>query len=315
MVKISVIIPVYNTSQYLRRCMDSVVQQSLKEIEIICVDDGSTDESRQILLEYHKADERVTVISQENAGAGAARNKGMQYATGKYISFLDSDDFFEETMLEKAYELAEQDEADFVVYKSDQYYTKDDEFFFAKEIVDVEHIPPYQPFDYRQLSTNVFKVFVGWTWDKLYLKSFIDENGLTFQHVKSSDDLYFVFSALVLAKRISVCNEILAHQRRDAENSVSKTRENSWWCCYEAMIGLKNTIINAGKYNELRTDYADYALTFILWNIETLEEPSRGLLIDKLKNGWLDELGISEMDAACFMDKNEYIRLNKAMNE
>ena len=120
MVKVSVIIPVYNVEPYLKQCMDSVVGQTLKEIEIICVDDGSTDGSLDILREYAAEDNRIQIIEQKNAGAGAARNNGMRHATGKYLSFLDSDDFFEPRMLEKAYDLAEKDQADFVAYKSDQ---------------------------------------------------------------------------------------------------------------------------------------------------------------------------------------------------
>ena len=114
MAKVSVIIPVYNVEPYLKQCMDSVVGQTLKDIEIICVDDGSTDGSLDILKEYATEDSRIQIIEQKNAGAGAARNNGMRHATGKYLSFLDSDDFFEPRMLEKAYDLAEKDQADFV---------------------------------------------------------------------------------------------------------------------------------------------------------------------------------------------------------
>ena len=105
-VKVSVILPVYNASDYLHQCMDSIVGQTLKDIEIICVDDGSTDNSLDILKEYEQKDKRVKVIQQKNAGAGAARNNGLSIATGEYLSFLDSDDFFEPDMLEKAYEKA-----------------------------------------------------------------------------------------------------------------------------------------------------------------------------------------------------------------
>ena len=92
--KVSVIIPVYNTEEYLRECMDSVINQTLKEIEIICVDDGSTDGSLSILKEYAKKDERITVMAQENQGAGIARNCGISVATGEFIAFMDSDDLY-----------------------------------------------------------------------------------------------------------------------------------------------------------------------------------------------------------------------------
>ena len=139
MAKVSVIIPVYNVEPYLKQCMDSVVGQTLKDIEIICVDDGSTDGSLDILKEYATEDSRIQIIEQKNAGAGAARNNGMRHATGKYLSFLDSDDFFEPRMLEKAYDLAEKDQADFVAYKSDQYHTEKKQFVSADWVIPVSY--------------------------------------------------------------------------------------------------------------------------------------------------------------------------------
>lgn len=98
MTKVSVIIPVYNVEKYLRQCIDSIVNQTLKEIEIICVDDGSTDSSPAILAEYTAKDPRVKVITREKSNAGAARNAGMAVATGEYLGFVDSDDWCELTL-------------------------------------------------------------------------------------------------------------------------------------------------------------------------------------------------------------------------
>lgn len=93
MIKVSVIIPVYNVEKYLEECLDSIINQTLKEIEIICIDDGSTDSSLNVLENYKKKDKRIIVLQQQNLGAGAARNKGLDLARGKYLSFLDADDF------------------------------------------------------------------------------------------------------------------------------------------------------------------------------------------------------------------------------
>ena len=95
MVKISVIIPVYNVEKYLKESLESVVNQTLNDIEIICIDDGSTDSSPSILKEYQNNDERFIIINQENSGPGAARNRGIKEAKGKYTYFLDSDDYLE----------------------------------------------------------------------------------------------------------------------------------------------------------------------------------------------------------------------------
>ena len=103
--KVSVIIPIYNVETYLPQCLDSIINQTLKEIEIICVDDGSTDKSLDILKEYAKKDKRVAIITQKNLHAGVARNAGLSQAKGEYISFLDSDDFCEPEMFEKMYQV------------------------------------------------------------------------------------------------------------------------------------------------------------------------------------------------------------------
>ena len=114
-IKVSIIIPVYNVEKYLRQCLDSIVNQTLKEIEVICINDGSTDNSPIILEEYEKKDPRIRVITQENMGSGVARNRAIQQAKGKYIGFMDSDDWADPTMFEKLYENAELNNSDIVM--------------------------------------------------------------------------------------------------------------------------------------------------------------------------------------------------------
>lgn len=305
-IKVSTIVPVYNCENYLRQCLDSILGQTLEEIEIICVDDGSTDNSLQILDEYAKKDARVKVLAQKNSGAGAARNKGLAIAEGEYLSFLDADDFFEADMFELAYNKAEEDKADFVVFKSDQYYTEEDKFVDVPWTLREKEIPPYMPFNHRQMTDNIFKVFVGWAWDKLYRKEFVVKNQLLFQEQRTSNDMLFVFSGVALAKRISVVKKVLAHQRRDAKDSLSKTRENSWHCFYDALIALKDRLVKEGMYNELEKDYINYALHFTLWNVNTLAEPTKSMLIERLKKEWFENLGIAGKKEKYFYNKGEF---------
>ena len=117
-VKISVVLPVYNVANYLRKCLDSLVNQTFKDFEVICVDDGSTDKSTKILEEYQKKDNRIKILQQQRGGAGAARNLGLGHAQGKYVQFLDSDDYFESNLLEEMYTRAEKYDADLVVCSS-----------------------------------------------------------------------------------------------------------------------------------------------------------------------------------------------------
>ena len=303
---VSVIVPVYNVEQYLPQCLDSIVNQTLKNIEIICVNDSSTDNSLNILNHYAEKDPRIKVVTQPNGGAGAARNRGLSLAAGKYLSFLDSDDFFEPDMLELAYNKAVCDKADFVVFQSDQYYTDRKEFVSVPWTLREKEIPPYTPFNHRQMTDNIFKVFVGWAWDKLYDREFVEKNHLRFQEQRTSNDMLFVFSGVAVAKRISVVKKVLAHQRRDAKDSLSKTRENSWHCFYDALSALRDRLKSEGLYDELEKDYINYALHFSLWNIRTLAEPTRSRLIEKMKSQWFSDLGIAGKSRDYFYNQKEF---------
>jgi len=304
--KVSVIVPVYNAEHYLRQCLDSICAQTLRELEIICVDDGSTDGSSEILKEYAVRDSRIQVITQENGGAGAARNRGLQAAAGECLLFLDSDDFFEPDMLELAYEQLQKYRADFVVFDSDQYHMDQNKFVKVDWNLRIQDVPPYMPFTYRELTDNIFLSFVGWAWDKLYCREFVLKHKLKFQEQRTTNDMLFVFSALVLAKRIAVVDRVLAHQRRDNVGSLSVTREKSWYCFYDALIALRKFLKDKNIYWELEQDYINYALHFSLWNLNTLKEPTHALLLDKLKREWFAELGIESKNKNYFYNENEY---------
>ena len=117
-IKVTVVVAVYNSERYLRQTLDSILAQTLQEIEIICVDDGSVDSSLSILKKYACLDDRLIVLEQteQSDGAGKARNLGLIHAHGQYLAFLDSDDFFEPDMLEKAYDKAIKTQSDIVIY-------------------------------------------------------------------------------------------------------------------------------------------------------------------------------------------------------
>lgn len=314
-IKVSVILPVYNVEKYLRQCLDSICNQSLQDIEIICVDDGSTDSSATILKEYSAKDSRIQIITQINGGAGKARNTGLRVATGKYLSFLDSDDFFEANMLEDAWNEAEKYQADFVVFNSDQYHMDKQAFDTTVHWnLRMRDIPPYMPFTYRELTDNVFKTFVGWAWDKLFRRDFVLAHDLWFQEQRTTNDMLFVFSALIMAKRISVIDKVLAHQRRGSGASLSVTREKSWHCFYDALIALRARLHKENLYWELEQDFINYALHFSLWNLRTLAEPTKQMLKERLYVEWFAELGITERDAAYFWNASEYREYKEIYN-
>ena len=161
-VKVSVIIPVYNVEKYLRECIDSILNQTLHELELICVDDGSTDGSLEILQTYEKKDNRVTVLTQHNQGAGAARNKGLQIAKGEYLSFLDADDFFAPGMLEEAYRKCKSVSADVCVYQVLRYDDTTKKTWFDKGSFRKEFAPNKEVFSYKDMPDHILDSFQNW---------------------------------------------------------------------------------------------------------------------------------------------------------
>lgn len=124
MSKVSVVVPVYNVEDYLEKCLDSLIHQTLQDIEILCVDDGSTDHSNELLYIYKNRDSRIQVLEKTNGGLSDARNYGMKFATSPYIVFVDSDDFLEPQALEKASAKLDETGADLVIFDVYQYFMK-----------------------------------------------------------------------------------------------------------------------------------------------------------------------------------------------
>jgi len=305
--KVSVIIPVYNVKDFLQECIDSVINQTLKDIEIICVDDESTDGSYDILLDYEKKDTRVKVIRQKNGGAGAARNHGLKYASGEYLSFLDADDFFEKDMLEKAYNKIIEDDSEIVVFRCGHYIDADKEFLPNKYSIRSKLLPKHSPFAGVDIEKDAFKVFVGWAWDKLFKTSYIRELNLQFQEQRTTNDMLFVFSAIVKANKIVTMDDVLVYHRR-AASSLTATRSQSWHCFYNALLALRNQLNEWNLYDRFQQDFINYCVHLCMWNLNTLAEPTHTLLYNKLRQEWFEELGITKYEREYFYNKYEYER-------
>lgn len=312
--KVSVIIPVFNTEPYLHECLDSVVGQTMREIEIICVDDGSTDGSLAILREYEKKDDRVLVLTQPNINAGAARNNGLTHATGEYLSFLDADDVFAPDMLEKAYARAKEHGAEICVF-SCSYFNDEGEHSEGNPSFYKENLPDSLPFAGTDVKNNLFRTFIGWTWDKLFLREYVVREQMKFQEQRSTNDLLFTFFALAKARRITVTDAVLAHHRTHVKTSLEATRAQSWDCYYKGLCALRDALKGAGLFERYEQAFADYSLCFCLWNLFTIAWPTQELLYYHLKLIGFRELGILGCDKGAFSDQNEYEVLQKIMEK
>jgi len=172
--KVSVIIPVYNSEKYLRECLDSVVNQSLREIEIICIDDGSTDKSVDILEEYRKIDKRILIIKQNHLYAGVARNTGIKIAKGKYLFFMDSDDLCDKDLLLKSVFRAEDTGSEIVAFNFYRFDSKND-FREYKEGFSKSYIKNInkQVFSFKDIPDRICSAINPTPWNKICLTSFI----------------------------------------------------------------------------------------------------------------------------------------------
>ena len=174
--KVSVIIPIYNQEKYLRECLETVLLQNLQEIEVICVNDGSTDESLSILKEYAKRDDRIVVVSQENKGVSAARNVGIEIAKGEYISFIDSDDWVAPNFIEKLYETAVKNNADISacgIIRCRKHY-KIPLLVYDKSVVTANY---NKKLELADIPTYCY------VWNKLFLMDIIRKNNILLYHL------------------------------------------------------------------------------------------------------------------------------------
>ena len=180
-VKVSVIVPVFNVGDYLSTSLDSILNQSLEDIEIICINDGSTDDSLKILENYAKKDNRIKIISKENEGQGTARNVGLDNACGEFISFVDADDFIKKDMLEKLYNKSVNGNLDLVMCKVSSFdnetHVIDDNLWYYS----LKCFSGFKKEVFNNLDTKEFTSLISVTpYNKLYRRSFVEKNNIRF---------------------------------------------------------------------------------------------------------------------------------------
>lgn len=311
MLKVSVIMPVYNVGKYLRACLYSVINQTLKDIEIICINDGSTDNSLEILEEFAKKDKRIIVINQENSGAAVARNKGIAIAQGKYLSILDSDDIFEQNMLEKLISKAEDTESDIVVCRSKKYNVSQKCYIETPYTIKKEFLPNKEVFNYKDITDRIFDIFVGWSWDKLYRADFVRKHNLEFQNLRSTNDALFVFLSIILAERISTINDVLITHIVGTGAQLSETRDKDPFCFLEAVLEIKNQLEKRNLYNAVERSFINWFIPFSIWHVDSLSKENSKRLIKKLSKEIYPLLGIYKKKKSFFLYNKTYYKVNE----
>lgn len=262
---ISILVPCYNVEAYLRQCMDSIIRQTYTNLEIICLDDGSTDRTPEILKEYEKKDSRTRVISKPNSGYGATMNIGLKAASGKYIGIVESDDYIEPKMYEILCDAAEKDNLDIVrcrfiernVIKSKD---KVNTFSYVKDNGRV-----FRPTDVPSSFTMKPSIWAG-----MYKREFLERNGIRFLETPgaSYQDTAFAFKALATAQRVRMLPDVLHNYRINEASSVSSPGKVFCVCDEEAEI--RRYVNSLGRYEELKGIMALRAFGSYKWNYNRL---------------------------------------------
>ena len=247
-IKVSVIIPVYNTENYLEKCLDSVINQKLKDIEIICINDESRDNSLEILEDYARKDKRIKIINQVNQGVSIARNTGLKIAKGEYVGFVDSDDWIDLNFFYELYNKAKSQGADLArtFYKYEYPYKRDEE--------KLNKIIKKRNKEREQLNVNDHSVVI---WNAIYKRKYIEKNKIYFDDITGANDVPFTTKATYFSKKSIPVIGTYYHYRKEVKNrltTMNHKRVN--YVRKSNKITLK--FINSMQYDDLD----DYLIAF-----------------------------------------------------
>lgn len=230
MAKISVIVPVYNVEKYLTECIESICSQSLEDLEIICVNDGSTDNSLDILNDFAKQDKRIIVINKANSGYGHTMNMGLNAATGEYIGIIESDDFADKNMFEDLYKLAKDNDADIAKGDWFNYWSKNK---FARKNNRISSAKAFQLTNSKK-DKSLLRINPS-VWSAVYKREFLNKYNIRFLETPgaSYQDLAFSFKVFALAERVILTDKAYLYYRQDNMNSSVKSKTKVYCVCDE----------------------------------------------------------------------------------
>lgn len=314
-VKVSVIIPVYNAEKYLADTLSDVVNQSLKEIEIICVDDGSTDASPEILRSFQEKDQRIRILHQKNQYCGVARNHGMTVAKGKYLIFWDADDHFLPQCLEKMYEKAEETQAQLVLCDVDEMDDQTKTIISKYHYLNVKLLPDKEPFHKYDIPQAIFNITSNHIWNKLFLREFMEEHHLRFGTGDFSEETMVTQPALFLAKRIACVREKLIYYRSfNRESSIYQTagRKTKYYLHH---YDLRKLFMQSEDYSLFEQSFLNKCLVSIIADLETnLEFEDFSATYQELKEKIFHDFELDTKEESYFQAKQSYDKMQHILS-
>lgn len=300
---VSVVMPVYNAQKYLHQALDSLLNQSASNIEIIAVDDGSTDKSLEILKQYEKKSQRIHVYTQKNQYAGVARNQGLSHAKGEYVIFLDADDFFERDLVRDTYCMAVHHDADIVLFGANHYNQQTGESVIGNYL-DLDYAPSRQPFSWRDCPDKIFQIGSDCPWTKLFKRVFLEKTGLQFQDLYNANDIYFVLSAIAMADRIVTLDKQYVNYRVGLKENLQSSQKRYFLQAYYA---FHDQLKKLDRLDVLRKSYTNCVLNGCVHNLRLITDIDlKRELFERLKNEAFPYLEITEQESDYYYNKRSY---------
>lgn len=269
---VSIVIPVYNASKYISECIKSVGNQSYQNIEIIFVNDGSTDDSVSEIEKYQQIDNRIILINLEHRNSGWARNNGIKYANGKYIAFWDVDDRYDRFCIERMVERAEITEADIVVCKSEGFDNASEEPYLMGGALNENLVPDKMSFSGKDIPNYIFQITAGWPWDKLYRLSFVRLNKLEFLNTQVVQDAYFTYIAYAVAERITIASGVYVYHRMYNNVSAEGSRAKNYNCVFVMLCSLKKELQRRNLFERFEISFINVASEHIAFFAEAIHD-------------------------------------------
>lgn len=307
MVNVSVVVPVYNVKRYLRECLDSIVNQTLKDIEIICVDDGSTDGSEVILDEYAKKDNRVKVIHKKNTGYGNSMNIGFDAATGEYVGIVESDDYAESDMFEKLYNIAHANNLDVIKSSFYFYYTeptvRNESYYVTSKVMEGVTFCPSTYFEAKAEMVEFYNIKPS-IWSAIYKNDFIKKNKIRFLETlgASYQDAGFSFKVMALAERVQLTRMRFVHYRQDSVGSSINSKGKVFCVCdeYDEM----KRFLDEHPIHKARLEFVLYRIMCdsFMWNYNRVSRKYKFLFAERASVELKEALDNGKLDRDYFDD-------------
>ena len=260
---VSVVMPVYNAEKYLNESMKSILFGTYENLELICVDDGSTDHSAAMIEDAINSDDRIKLICQKNQYSGVARNHGFSQASGKYVMFLDADDCFAPELLERMVRTAEKYSADIVICECEGFDDEGNNYYIAGNTLAKEFLPDSKVFSSSDIPDDIFRLTGGESWDKLFRAEFLRSKHIRYIDTAVAQDGYFSTLALAEAERITTLNEKLIRYRKNSNTSAWKKRGDVWKEVFRMLEMLQKELSDRGFFPALKRSYLNMALRYI----------------------------------------------------